>query len=294
MSLNRYLAGGLLCLLGCNPANAQTATIVLSATLLPACEAGSVGSGGAITFGTLDFGQYASLNNAISATSQQGAGSIRVKCVSGQTYAITLDGGLYGHAGRRDLPRHRQRDHQLVMPMSSRRLFLPLLLLPLPSLVAHADPSPISRAFQVQAVVANGCTFGTAISNNAYDLGTLSFGTLGNLASPVNVASSSGAGSIVLTCTPGMTVSVALDYGVNGGSSSQRYLKQVSGNETLAYQLYQDAAYSQVWGNGALARTIASFPASTQTYTVYARLFAVGSLPSAGNYRDTVTVTLSF
>ncbi|MCR8132978.1 spore coat protein U, partial [Pseudomonas aeruginosa] len=28
------------------------------------------------------------------------------------------------------------------MPMSSRRLFLPLLLLPLPSLVAHADPSP--------------------------------------------------------------------------------------------------------------------------------------------------------
>ncbi|MBE0998560.1 spore coat protein U, partial [Escherichia coli] len=50
----------------------------------------------------------------------------------------------------------------------------PLLLLPLPSLVAHADPSPISRAFQVQAVVANGCAFGTAISNNAYDLGTLS------------------------------------------------------------------------------------------------------------------------
>ena len=78
MSLNRYFTGGLLCLLGCNPANAQTATIVLSATLLPACEAGSVGSGGAITFGTLDFGQYASLNNAISATSQQGAGSIRV------------------------------------------------------------------------------------------------------------------------------------------------------------------------------------------------------------------------
>ncbi|HBO4635660.1 spore coat U domain-containing protein [Pseudomonas aeruginosa] len=101
MSLNRYFTGGLLCLLGCNPANAQTATIVLSATLLPACEAGSVGSGGAITFGTLDFGQYASLNNAISATSQQGAGSIRVRCVSGQTYAITLDGGLYGSVATR-------------------------------------------------------------------------------------------------------------------------------------------------------------------------------------------------
>ncbi|MGC3645995.1 spore coat protein U, partial [Pseudomonas aeruginosa] len=76
------------------------------------------------------------------------------------------------------------------------RLFLSLLLLRLPNLVAHADPSPISGAFQVQAEVANGCAFGTAISDNAYELGTLSFGTLGNLASPVTVASSSGAGSI--------------------------------------------------------------------------------------------------
>ncbi|MBI7310854.1 spore coat protein U, partial [Pseudomonas aeruginosa] len=71
MNLNSYLTAGLLCLLGCEPAIAQTATLTLSATLLPACEAGSVGSGGAITFGTLDFGQYASLNNAISATGQQ-------------------------------------------------------------------------------------------------------------------------------------------------------------------------------------------------------------------------------
>ncbi|MGC3655075.1 spore coat protein U domain-containing protein, partial [Pseudomonas aeruginosa] len=77
----------LLCLLGCNPANAPTATFVVCATLLPACEGGCVGSGGAITFGSLDFGQYASLNNANSGTSHQGAGTIRVRCDSGQTYA---------------------------------------------------------------------------------------------------------------------------------------------------------------------------------------------------------------
>ncbi|HCF1760146.1 spore coat U domain-containing protein [Pseudomonas aeruginosa] len=182
------------------------------------------------------------------------------------------------------------------MPMFRHRLLSISLLALLPCTASIAGPSPVSRAFQVQATIDYGCAFGTStlINSNTYDLGTLSFGTLSNLASPVNVASSSRAGSIVLTCTPGMTVSVALDYGVNGGSSSQRYLKLVSGNETLAYQLYQDAAYSQIWGNGALARTIANFPASPQTYTVYARLFAVGSLPSAGNYRDTVTVTLSF
>lgn len=172
------------------------------------------------------------------------------------------------------------------------RNWLCFLLLALsPGVTAGADQSLISRVFQVQAVVAKGCAFGT--TSSTYDLGTLSFGTLGNLADPVNVASSAGAGSIILTCTPGLTVSIALDYGINGGGS-QRYLRLVNGRETLAYQLYQDITYSQVWGNGALARTIASFPDTTQIYTVYARLFAVATLPSAGVYRDTVTVTLSF
>ncbi|WP_109505174.1 Csu type fimbrial protein [Pseudomonas aeruginosa] len=96
MNLKSYLTAELLCLLGCEPAIAQTATLTLSATLLPACEAGTVGNGGAIGFGTLDFGQYASLGNVISVASQQGAGSIRVKCVNGQSYSIKLDGGLYG------------------------------------------------------------------------------------------------------------------------------------------------------------------------------------------------------
>jgi spore coat protein U-like protein len=175
----------------------------------------------------------------------------------------------------------------------NRRNAAPLLLLGL-AWPALGDVSPVSKAFQVSAVVANGCAFGTTISSNTYNLGTLSFGTLGNLASPINVASSSGAGSIVLTCTPGMSLSIALDYGVNGGSSSQRYLKLGGGSETLAYQLYRDTAYSQVWGNGSLAMSVSNFPAATQTYTVYARLFAVTARPLAGNYTDTVTVTLSY
>ncbi|KAF1069395.1 MAG: hypothetical protein GAK45_01111 [Pseudomonas citronellolis] len=85
------------------PALPQTATLTLSATLLPACEAGSTSGTGAISFGTLDFGQYANLANGISITSQRGAGSIRVKCLSGQTFSIRLDGGLYGSVAQRRL-----------------------------------------------------------------------------------------------------------------------------------------------------------------------------------------------
>ncbi|WJV25522.1 MULTISPECIES: Csu type fimbrial protein [Pseudomonas] len=101
MGLNRCLIGGSLWLLSYNPATAQTATLTLSVTLLPACEAGTVVGGSAMTFGTLDFGQYVSLNNAVSTNSRQGAGSIRVKCVNGQTYNIKLDGGLYGNVDTR-------------------------------------------------------------------------------------------------------------------------------------------------------------------------------------------------
>ncbi|KAF1069394.1 MAG: hypothetical protein GAK45_01110 [Pseudomonas citronellolis] len=169
-----------------------------------------------------------------------------------------------------------------------------LLLLALPVGATRADVSPVSKAFQVSATVASGCAFGTTLSSSNYNLGNLNFGTLASLATPVSVASSAGSGSIVLTCTPGMTVSIALDYGTNGASASQRYLRQGSGSETLAYQLYRDAAYSQVWGTGALALSVPSFPAATQTYTVYARLLASSSLPSAGTYTDTVTVTLTY
>lgn len=177
--------------------------------------------------------------------------------------------------------------------MSSRCLALlgwPALLA---SLAAWGDPSPVSRAFRVQAMVTNGCAFGTRLSNNTYDLGLLDFGTLGSLARPVDIASAAGAGSIVLTCTPGMTVSVALDNGLNA-SGGQRYLKHISASQRLAYQLYQDPAYSRVWGSGAQARTIVDFPPGTQVYQVYARLLAAARMPPAGSYHDTVTVTLAF
>ena len=66
------------------------ATIGISATLLPACNAGTTTSG-STSFGTLNFGNYASLTSAINATSAQLAGSIRVNCVNGLTYKSVMD-----------------------------------------------------------------------------------------------------------------------------------------------------------------------------------------------------------
>ncbi|WP_155763629.1 spore coat U domain-containing protein [Pantoea agglomerans] len=151
-----------------------------------------------------------------------------------------------------------------------------------------------SASFQISATITGGCAFGAGTSDTGNDLGTLDFGTMAAVSHKTDVASIRGAGSVEVTCTPGLAVSVALDYGQHGGSASQRYMRSSYGQASLAYQLYQDAAHSTVWGTGALALSIDSFPATSQVFTVYGRLFAVEGLPAAGTYTDLITVTLTY
>jgi spore coat protein U-like protein len=165
-----------------------------------------------------------------------------------------------------------------------------LLTLTQPALAATTP----ALSFTVSATITGGCAFGSTPASPVSNLGTLNFGSLSSIPGNIDIASSSGAGSVVVTCTPGTAVSIAMDYGLHGGSSTQRYLANSAGTATLAYQLYQDSAHSKVWGSGALAMSVAAFPATTQTYNVYGRLFAVGTLPGAGIYSDTVTVTLTY
>ena len=151
-----------------------------------------------------------------------------------------------------------------------------------------------TSSFTVSSVITSGCALGTSTSDSVTDFGTLNFGTMSSIADDVDVASTSGAGSIIVTCTPGTSISIALDYGTHGGSASERYLENSDSTATLGYQIYQDAAHSTVWGTGSLAYSVSSFPDSTQTYTLYGRLFAVSGLPTAGTYTDTITVTLTY
>lgn len=80
----------------------QAATLGVTATLLPACTAGTTTSG-STTFGTINFGNYASTTSVINATSAQLAGSIRVNCVNGLSYKILMDGGSSGSVTARSM-----------------------------------------------------------------------------------------------------------------------------------------------------------------------------------------------
>ncbi|RWR02341.1 spore coat protein U [[Pantoea] beijingensis] len=80
----------------------DAATLGVSATILPACTAGS-DVGGNIRFGTLNFGNYANLSSIINAASAQQAGSIRVNCINGLSYKILMDGGNSGNTAGRNM-----------------------------------------------------------------------------------------------------------------------------------------------------------------------------------------------
>ncbi|WP_264651437.1 spore coat U domain-containing protein [Candidatus Symbiopectobacterium sp. NZEC151] len=179
--------------------------------------------------------------------------------------------------------------------ISAGRFFRDLMpsLAVLLSLANPVSAVTVNGSFDVTATLQNGCLFGVNSSSSS-NMGTLSFGSQSATATNVDVVSSAGSGSIVVTCTPGASVSIALDYGANGGSSAQRYLKNSTGTRTLPYQLYRDAARSQVWGTGTLALTVSSFPSTTQTYTVYARYFGATPLPAAGQYTDSVTINVTY
>ncbi|CAM3828016.1 spore coat U domain-containing protein [Rahnella bruchi] len=172
-------------------------------------------------------------------------------------------------------------------------MVLPLTLMPV-IMCSSARGATATATFTVTASLTNGCVFGSSLSSPTTNLGTINFGSFPSVPTNVDVVSTSGAGSVVVTCTPGTTVAIGMDYGIHGGSATQRYMANSGATATLGYQLYQNAARTVIWGTGAQAMTISSFPSTTQTYPVYGRLFSFTTSPTAGTYTDTVTVTLTY
>ena len=103
-------------------------------------------------------------------------------------------------------------------------------------------------------------------------------------------------GTINVNCTNGTDYTLSLSGGGSGDTSARRMVGPSSTN--ISYQLYQDAARSDVWGLAADGEQVDGTglglgSAYQINHTVYARATLVGNEP-AGNYTDTVTATLTF
>jgi len=114
-------------------------------------------------------------------------------------------------------------------------------------------------------------------------------------------------GSIVVTCTytgPGgvdtANYTVTLSTGASGSYAPR---KLAAGASRLDYNLFRDAARTQVWGNASSGTTIITGSLKvgpgvgnrtrTATHVVYGRIPQLQDA-DAGNYADSILVTLTF
>lgn len=124
------------------------------------------------------------------------------------------------------------------------------------------------------------------------------------LYNPLNAAPTTANGSVTGSCTwtggGSTTFNLVSSYnGGNSGAPANRYM--LSGVNRLYYNLYYDAAFTQIRGDGTGGTqtggaTITVSNANrtvTTTSTIYGRIPAAQNA-SPGNYSDSVTVTITF
>lgn len=127
----------------------------------------------------------------------------------------------------------------------------------------------------------------------------VAFGTY----NPLATAATTAAGSITVTCTstsPGSTtVNITAIYGT-GSSGTYAARTMRSGANALSYNLYFDAAYTQVRGDGTggtttgqATLTLGRNQTDSASGTLYGRVPAGQDVPP-GAYSDTIVVTVTY
>jgi spore coat protein U-like protein len=93
-------------------------------------------------------------------------------------------------------------------------------------------------------------------------------------------------GEFTYQCTPGTSITLSLDQGVNG----ERTMVE-SGGGSLPYELYSDSSRTTVWGVDTSGLDVPPTSAEVETAQVFGRIEA-GEQAPAGDYSDTVQITL--
>ena len=123
----------------------------------------------------------------------------------------------------------------------------------------------------------------------AYTTSDLDFGSV---AGPIT-GSIDQTSSISMTCTGRTAWNVGLDNGLNASGNIRRMRQGATANH-VNYELYRDSTLTDRWGNTIGTDTVPGTGTGVaQTLTVHGRLPAAQNAP-AGNYSDTITVTVTY
>ena len=140
----------------------------------------------------------------------------------------------------------------------------------------------LTNLLMVSGASATSCT----VSSSGVSFGSFS---------PLTLAYVDSTGSITVNCTDVSSYSISLSTG--SGTYSQR--RMVSGGYSLYYNLYRDAAYLQIWGDGVAGSYTVSLsnPVNGQNnlHTIYGRIpVSTQRAAHVGIYSDIITVTVSY
>lgn len=158
-----------------------------------------------------------------------------------------------------------------------------------------AGAETVTQRLTVRAEITAGCWFGALGSAQlGQSLGVIDFGTVQKLDKDMTTVSSVGAGSVVMTCTPGTDFRVDINDGQNAGASaSGRKLKHATSGNVLKYELYRDSSHSLRWGANSEGMRMTA-PGGRIELPVYAKLQSAATQPSPGVYTDELIVTVYY
>ena len=120
----------------------------------------------------------------------------------------------------------------------------------------------------------------------------LAFGSF----SPLAGSTVDSTATITVTCNKAIPYTIALSPGSSGTYSPRR---MTNGGNQLAYNLYSDAGYSQVWGNGTGGSSLVSGSIPLRfdftNHTVYGRIpLSTQRSAVVGSYSDSIIVTVTY
>ena len=142
--------------------------------------------------------------------------------------------------------------------------------------VLASKSSNQSNSLNVMSNYENSC--------NLISASDLNFGQINDLSQAVTSST-----TVALSCPLNTSWKVNLDQGMNYDGATRRMRK---GADYIAYELYRDAQYSQLWNNSGASQGTGNN--GTQTINIYGKAGPSLTAVPAGEYQDTITVTLTY
>ncbi len=126
-----------------------------------------------------------------------------------------------------------------------------------------------------------------SVSNDGLNFGTYN---------PFNLTDTSSTFNIQVTCS-GLASNLSYDIKLNAGNSGNiNTRKLLNGTEQLVYNIYTEASYTSIWGDGITGNTVvgtAVAPTDTKNHSGYA-IIPHSQAITPGAYTDNITITLTY